>query len=119
MRNRTRCLFGMLICLMTTPTVLAQWSAGVAKAVITPEKPMWMAGYASRDHPAEGKLTELWAKVLVLDDGDGERAALITLDLIGIDRALAASICDQIHQAHGLDRKQIAICWGFLEVCNE
>ena len=38
------------------------WKVGVAKVNITPENPMWMAGYASRDRPAQGKLTDLWAK---------------------------------------------------------
>ena len=35
------------------------WKAGVASVVITPEKELWMAGYASRNRPAEGKETEL------------------------------------------------------------
>lgn len=39
-----------------------QWRAGVAQAVITPEEPMWMAGYASRNRPSEGKLHDLRAK---------------------------------------------------------
>ena len=26
------------------------WRAGVARAVITPQEPIWMAGYGSRDH---------------------------------------------------------------------
>ena len=47
---------------------------------------MWMAGYAARDKPAEGKMTDLWAKALVLEDPAGKRAVLITLDLVGIDR---------------------------------
>ncbi len=38
------------------------WKAGVARVKITPEESMWMAGYASRDHASEGKLTDLWAK---------------------------------------------------------
>ena len=34
------------------------WKAGVARGKITPEESMWMAGYASRDHASEGKLTD-------------------------------------------------------------
>mgnify|MGYP001145241245 FL=1 len=37
----------------------ATWKVGLAKAVITPEKFRWMAGYANRERPADGKLTEL------------------------------------------------------------
>lgn len=86
-----------------------QWQAGVAKANITPPQFMWMAGYASRDHVAEEKLTDLWAKALVLQDPQGQRAVLITLDLIGVDRPLSQSICTKLMEKHGLKREQIAI----------
>ena len=39
------------------------WKAGTARAVITPKEPLWMAGYASRTNPADGKVMELWIKV--------------------------------------------------------
>jgi hypothetical protein len=86
------------------------WKAGVASVVVTPGKPMWMAGYAGRDHPADGKLTDLWAKALVLQDGEDRRAVLITADLIGIDRGLSMSICNKLQKTFGLRRHQIAIC---------
>jgi hypothetical protein len=46
----------------------ANWKAGVATAVITPDGPVWMAGYASRTKPAEGKAQDLFAKALAFDD---------------------------------------------------
>jgi neutral ceramidase len=85
------------------------WQAGVAKSKITPPQPMWMAGYASRDRPAEGVRTELWAKALVLEDVEGDRALILTLDLVGIDRELSVSICRQITEQFGLARNGIAI----------
>ena len=86
------------------------WRAGVAKVKITPEKYFWMAGYGARSMPANGKLTELWAKALVLEDAKGQRAALITLDLVGIDHELAQAICAELEKKHRLARPQIAIC---------
>lgn len=86
------------------------WKAGAAKVAITPEEPMWMAGYASRTRPADGKLTELWAKALVLEDADGLRGLVLTLDLVGIDRTLSQAICDSLKDQYGLSREQIAIC---------
>lgn len=86
------------------------WKAGAAKVVITPESPMWMSGYASRNHPAEGKLNDLWCKALVIEDPQGRRVALVTLDLVGIDRTTSNIARDGIEKAHGLTRKQIAIC---------
>ncbi len=85
------------------------WKAGVATANITPEKPMWMAGYAARTRPAEGKMTELWAKALALEDAVGKRVVLITLDLVGIDKGLSDAIRDELKAKHQLDRSQVAI----------
>ena len=86
------------------------WRAGAAKEKITPEKYFWMAGYGSRTMPANAKSTELWAKALVIEDAQGQRAALITLDLVGIDRELSRAICEQLEQKYQLSRPQIAIC---------
>jgi len=64
----------------------AGWKAGVASAVITPDEPMWMAGYASRTKPSEGKIHDLNAKALVLQDEQGTRLVIVTVDLLGIPR---------------------------------
>ncbi|QEG00358.1 Neutral ceramidase precursor [Stieleria maiorica] len=104
-------LFSTLLLLIAVPTQADEgWHAGIAKRNITPGESMWMAGYGNRDHPSEGKLTDLWAKALVLRDAAGKQAVLITLDLVGIDRDLATEITDQIQDKHKLDRSQIAIC---------
>ena len=82
------------------------WSVGFARAAITPEKAMWMAGYAARDHRAEGRVHELFVRVCAI----GEPAAvLITLDLIGIDRETSQRICRRLEERHGLTRDRVAI----------
>jgi hypothetical protein len=86
------------------------WKAGAAAVCITPDQPMWMAGYASRDRPAEGKLSELWAKALAIEDPGGRRALVVTLDLIGLDRELSRSIRRALEDALGLERRGIALC---------
>lgn len=100
-------LLGMV--LWAFPVTAAEWKAGVSKAEITPDKPMWMAGYASRDHRAEGTQTSLWAKVLVLEDAKGQRVAAISLDLIGIDEVTSNTLRQRITQEHGLERARVAI----------
>jgi hypothetical protein len=52
---------------------LADFKAGIASTVITPNEPMWMAGYAARDKPSEGKIHDLNAKALALEDAQGTR----------------------------------------------
>lgn len=91
------------------PAADETWKAGVAKINITPEQPMWMAGYAARDKPSQGKMTELWAKALAIEDPAGKRAVLITLDLVGIDRDVSKSTCAKLQSKYQLDRSQIAI----------
>ncbi len=51
----------------------ATWKAGIAKAVITPEKSVWLAGYGTK-RPPDGKLHDLWMKALALEDDAGRRA---------------------------------------------
>ena len=54
------------------------WKAAASKVRITPDQPMWMAGYAARNRPADGTLTDLWAKVLVLQDAKSTTTVLIS-----------------------------------------
>ena len=49
----------------------SHWKAGVASIVITPQEPMWMAGYGNRTKPSEGVLQDIRAKALVLEDETG------------------------------------------------
>ena len=98
--------------LLLTGDLLASdtWQAGVARAKITPQKPMWMAGYGNRDRPSDGKLTDLWAKALVLQDAAGNRGVVVTLDIVGIGRDVAQPICNQLTEQYNLQRKDIALC---------
>ncbi len=86
------------------------WQAGVARVNITPEQPLRMAGYGFRNHAAEGKTSDLWAKALALEAGDGSRAVLVTLDLLGLDRTLAQSIGARLEKEFGLRRDQVMLC---------
>lgn len=90
---------------MPSPT----WRAGVASVVITPDVPTWMAGYAARTKPAEGKLQDLHAKALAVEDPDGRRAVMVTADLVGIPRDVAAEVCEAIGSRHGLAREAVLL----------
>lgn len=85
------------------------WQAGFARVAITPDKPMWMSGYASRTAPAEGKETDLWAKAAVLRDGRGNKLVLVTLDLVGIDRGLSQAVCQLIRERHRVPREAVIL----------
>jgi hypothetical protein len=87
----------------------AGWNAGVARVVTTPEKNLWMSGYGGRDKPAEGKVHDLWAKALVLEDPTGRRAVLLTMDLVGIPRSLSTAVCADLKAKYGLERDAILL----------
>jgi hypothetical protein len=85
------------------------WKAGAAAAKITPETSMWMAGYASRTKPSEGVELDLFAKALVLVDADGEKFALLTMDLIGVPRTLRLVIAERVEQQYGIKPSHLTI----------
>jgi hypothetical protein len=70
---------------------------------------MWMSGYSGRTKPAEGKLTELWAKALALEEPVGRRAVLVTMDLVGIGRDLSQAVCARLKKDFGLPRQAIVL----------
>jgi len=81
----------------------AGWQVGVAKVIVTPRQSMWMAGYASRQKPSEGVLSDLYAKALAFQDEAGTRAVIVTTDLISIPRALRTQVAAAVEAKHGLD----------------
>ena len=85
------------------------WKVGLAAVKITPDKPIRMAGYASRDRPSEGIDADLFAKAMALEDGDGNRALLITADLLGFTREIAEAICARLKASDSIDRKDILL----------
>lgn len=116
MKSPTR-LFLLTIALILAATIqtslqseVAAFSvgkAGLAKVVITPEKPVWMAGYAARNKPFDGKLHDLFAKALAIQDAQGNRIVIVTTDLLGLPRALTAEISEHANKSYGLKREQI------------
>ncbi|MHC4518851.1 MAG: neutral/alkaline non-lysosomal ceramidase N-terminal domain-containing protein, partial [Planctomycetota bacterium] len=79
------------------------WKAGAASIAVTPEHAMWMAGYAARTKPSEGKVHDLHAKALVLEDADSNRLAIVTLDLIGIDRSMRDWIEKEVQRRYHIE----------------
>ncbi len=85
------------------------WKAGLAAVKITPEQPVFMAGYASRNRPFDRVTADLYAKALALEDAGGARARLVTADLNGFPAAVAEPICARIAERTGLKREQILL----------
>lgn len=99
----------VLLTLESLPAAEATWKVGIAAAKITPEEPIWLAGYGGRDHPAEGTLHDLWIKVLALEAADGDRAVVLTSDLLGFPKNMYDGICAELDKKCGLDRSRVML----------
>ncbi|MFC4872525.1 neutral/alkaline non-lysosomal ceramidase N-terminal domain-containing protein [Negadavirga shengliensis] len=86
-----------------------RWQAGTAKAIITPEKPMWLAGYGHRDKPSQGTYHDLWAKVLVMEDQRGNKGVLVTSDILGFPQKMSERIRTKLYQNHGVTKAQVIL----------
>jgi hypothetical protein len=85
------------------------WKAGVARVVITPTEPIWMAGFGSRTKPSEGVRQDLYAKALALQDESGRSAVIVALDIVGIEREMADAIAAEALRRHGLTRDRLVL----------
>lgn len=103
---------------MRTPLVLfllafslaaADYKAGIGRIIITPDKPIYMSGYANRDHPSEGAIHDLWAKALVIEDHKGNRVVIVTTDLIGLPRSISDIVAARVEKEYGIDRAQLVL----------
>lgn len=109
LRNAVRLVVALALattCAWRVPAAEPTWRAGVARAVITPDKPVWLAGYGTR-RPPDGKLHDLWIKALALEDAEGRRAVLITSDFQGVPRSMSDRVFEQLAKRHGLERRQV------------
>ena len=108
---RHRLLPVLLILTTAALTVQAQpgWKAGCARVCITPQEPVWMAGYAFRDHPSEGVRQDIWAKALALEDSLGRVGVIVTMDLLSIPGDFSDDLRNDLSQKLGLSREQIIL----------
>ena len=87
----------------------AEWKAAAAKAVITPTEPMYLAGFASREVPAEGTAMDLYAKSLTIEDAKGTRFVMVTLDLVEVTYQLRDAVAAAARSKYGLPEKALQL----------
>jgi neutral ceramidase len=87
----------------------ADYKAGIGRIIITPERPIYMSGYAGRDHPSEGAIHDLWAKALAIEDHKGARVVIVSTDLIGLPRGIADVVAARIQKEWGIERSHLVL----------
>lgn len=86
-----------------------EWKVGVARQNITPQYPVWMAGYANRTSPSDGKLHDIWAKAITFEDAKGMRSILVTTDLLSIPKDFSEVVKNKVKLKYGLEKSQIIL----------
>jgi hypothetical protein len=89
--------------------LLANWKVGTATLKVTPQKMLWMAGYAARKKPAEGKVQELFAKALALQDEQGNKLVFVTLDLIGVPQLMRRAVAAEAEKQFKLPQANLVM----------
>ena len=82
--------------------------AGAAEVVITPPIGTYLDGYGARASGSVGVHDDLHARALVADDGT-TRVALVSCDLIGVDRRLVALVREIAGAATGIPPANILV----------
>jgi hypothetical protein len=99
----------VLLCIVASTVFAADYKAGVGRVVITPGKPIYLSGYASRNHPSEGKIHDLWAKALAIEDSRGGRVVIVTTDVVGLPRSIADAVAVRAAKEHGVERAGLVL----------
>lgn len=116
-----RTLFALVL-LMTvfalTPTVPAEekgsettWLAGIGRRVITPQTPVWLAGYGTK-RPPEGKIHDLWVKTLALRTPEGKTVVLATTDHMGMSKTIYESLQAKVQRKFSLARADFMLAFS-------
>jgi Neutral/alkaline non-lysosomal ceramidase, N-terminal len=83
------------------------WQAGVATIDITPDRSLWMAGFAARTQPSQGVAMPLHAKALALKCGQQPVAVLVTADLLGVTARITDRVASLVERRHRLRRADV------------
>jgi hypothetical protein len=85
----------------------AVFRAGAAEAVITPPVGIHLEGYTPMPR-SNAVHDDLHARALVVDDGTTQ-AAVVSCDLIGVNRALSQNVRSAVHAATGIPAAHVMV----------
>lgn len=98
-----------LVGLMSAGAMADGFKVGSGRVVITPDFDMWLGGYAGRTEPSQGKLHDIWAKALVIEDETGQRFAILTTDLLGLPRSLSTKTAALVEERFNIPRASLML----------
>ena len=89
----------------------ADWMVGIARRILTPATDVWLAGYGTK-RSVEGKLHDVWVKVLALQSKHGKPVVMVTTDNQGMSRTIYESLYKKIHERFKLDRSEFMLTFS-------
>lgn len=106
-----------------------KYLVGFGKAEVTPQEPVRLSGYATREKPHEGVADPLFARAMVLTEqkppaqdkkeGDAQQAAvdaeprtlvLVSIDSIAVVADMTKRVTERVLVEYGIPRSDIVIC---------
>jgi hypothetical protein len=87
------------------------WQAGTGRRVITPRTQVWLAGYGTKRVP-DGKIHDLWVKVLALRASDGKSVVMATTDHMGMSKTIYESLYAKLNRRFSLDRSEFMLTFS-------
>jgi len=81
---------------------------GISVRDITPEGPIWLAGYAARKHPSEKIDSPLMVQAIAFKGGN-ERVVLVSLDNCEVSHAFIAPAVQELGAKHELKPGALAV----------
>jgi hypothetical protein len=100
---------GLLLGDICSPSARAALKSGSAKVDITPPVGVWLSGYRHRDKPSIGIEDELYAKALVVDDGQN-KMAIVSADLLWVPLEITSEVRKKVKDEIGIAEENILIC---------
>ena len=85
-------------------------SVGVSKIDITPDYPIRLTGYASRQKESEGVVQRLYARALAFGSDSEKPAILITVENCGIPAAIRDQVAARLRKKKHIDSDRLAVC---------
>jgi hypothetical protein len=86
------------------------FKAATASTIITPTESMWLTGFAARTAPSRGKINDIHAKAVALEDATGKRIVIVSADLIAISRDVAQRVSAEVKKRFSLSRDELLLC---------
>lgn len=100
----------VLLALLCSVSALGQeFKAGIGRADLTPQEPVWLGGYEGRRTASTGVEQKIHVKALALQDSTGATTLLLTADTIGTPRILTEAIAERLEKELRIPRDRFLL----------